>query len=201
VSDAVQMTTPAPRPTRALQVIGLLALAALGLTARIWLLGRSSAAMNSDEFFTGQQAMAILEGDRPIIYRGIGYTAVIDSYLLAPIYWFADAPITALKLFNAPWWALTAIFSALTVRRSISNTDTESGRLHTVVGSLVWLTPGALLIVSTRSYEAYGLLLLGIAVTHYLAVRSIETAGTDQRWSYALGFTAGFISVGHRVAK
>ena len=45
--------------------------------------------------------MAILEGDRPIIYRGIGYTAVIDSYLLAPIYRFANAPITVLKLFNA----------------------------------------------------------------------------------------------------
>ena len=42
------------------------------------------------------------------------------------------------------------------------------------------------------SYEAYGLLLLGIAVTHYVAVRSIETAGTDRRWSYALGFAAGF---------
>ena len=148
--------------------------------------------MNADEYFTGLQAMAILEGDRPIIYRGIGYTAVIDSYLLAPVYWFADAPITLLKLFNAPWWALTAIFSALTVRRSISNTGSESSKLHIVAGSLIWITPGALLIVSTRSYEAYGLLLLGIAVTHYVAVRSIESAGTDRRWSYALGLAAGF---------
>ena len=178
--------------SRWLSVAGLAVIAAFGLFLRIWLTGRASAEMNSDEYFTGLQAMAILEGDRPIIYRGIGYTAVIDSYLLAPIYWFANAPITLLKLFNAPWWALTAIFSALTVRRSISNTDAESIRLHMVVGSLIWLTPGALLIVSTRSYEAYGLLLLGIAVTHYVAVRSIETTGTDRRWSYALGFAAGF---------
>ena len=185
-------TTPSLQPTRAFRLIGFIALAAFGLGIRIWLLGRSSAAMNSDEFFTGQQAMAILEGDRPIIYRGIGYTAVIDSYLLAPIYWFANAPITVLKLFNAPWWALTAISSALTARRSISKTDTESSRLHIVVGALIWVTPGALMIVSTRSYEAYGLLLLGIAVTHYVAVRSIETAGTDRRWSYAFGFAAGF---------
>ena len=148
--------------------------------------------MNSDEFFTGQQAMAIIEGDRPIIYRGIGYTAVVDSYLLAPFYWFADAPITLLKLFNAPWWALTAILSALTARRSSSHAETGSNRLPIVVGSLIWVTPGALIIVSTRSYEAYGLLLLGIAVTQYVAVRSIETAGTDRRWSYALGFAAGF---------
>ncbi len=178
--------------SRWLYVAGLAVIAAFGLFLRIWVTGRASAEMNSDEYFTGLQAMAILEGDRPIIYRGIGYTAVIDSYLLAPIYWFADAPITLLKLFNAPWWALTAIFSALTVRRSISNTGKESSRLHIVVGSLIWLTPGALLIVSTRSYEAYGLLLLGIAITHYVAVRSIETAGTDRRWSYALGFATGF---------
>ena len=186
-------STPNRRTTsRWLYVAGLAVIAAFGLFLRIWVTGRASAEMNSDEYFTGLQAMAILEGDRPIIYRGIGYTAVIDSYLLAPIYWFANAPITVLKLFNAPWWALTAIFSALTVRRSISNTDAESSRLHMFVGSLIWLTPGALLIVSTRSYEAYGLLLLSIAITHYVAVRSIETAGTDRRWSYALGFAAGF---------
>ena len=86
--------------------------------------------------------MAILEGDRPIIYRGIGYTAVVDSYLLAPIYWFADAPITVLKLFNSPWWVLTAIVSALTAHRSISNVDNESSRLHIVVGALIWVTSG-----------------------------------------------------------
>jgi hypothetical protein len=101
-------------------MLGVIVLLGLGL--RIFLLGRTSAEMNSDEYYTGLQAMAILEGDRPIIYRGIGYTAVIDSYLLAPIYWFADAPITVLKLFNAPWWALTAIVTSFTVRRSIANT-------------------------------------------------------------------------------
>ena len=148
--------------------------------------------MSSDEFYTGLQAKAILEGDRPIILRGIGYTAVVDSYLLAPVYWFAHAPVTVLKLFNAPWWALTAIFSALTARRSISNTGGESKLLYLVVWSLIWVTPGALLMVSTRVWEAYGLLLLGIAITQYVAVRSIETAGTDRRWSYALGFAAGF---------
>ena len=164
---------------------------ALGVVVRIWLIGRSTSQMSSDEFYTGLQAMAILEGDRPIILRGIGYTAVVDSYLLAPIYWFADAPITVLKLFNAPWWALTAIITSLTVRRSIAGTI-GSRSLPGIAGALVWVTPGALMVVSTRSYEAYGLLLLGIAVTQYVALRSIETAGTSRRWSYALGASAGF---------
>jgi hypothetical protein len=185
-------TRDAPTFPRWSQIAGLAVIAIVGLGIRIWLIGRSSAEMNSDEYFTGLQAMAILEGDRPIIYRGIGYTAVVDSYLLAPFYWFADAPVTLLKLFNAPWWALTTIFSALTARRSISHTGIELNRLHVVVGSLIWITPGALMIVSTRSYEAYGLLLLGIAITQYFAIRSIETAGADRRWSYALGASAGF---------
>ena len=164
---------------------------ALGVVVRIWLIGRSTSQMSSDEFYTGLQAMAILEGDRPIILRGIGYTAVVDSYLLAPIYWFADAPITVLKLFNAPWWALTALVTSLTVRRSAAATI-GSRSLPVIAGALVWVTPGALMVVSTRSYEAYGLLLLGIAVTQYVALRSIETAGTSRRWSYALGASAGF---------
>ena len=148
--------------------------------------------MTSDEFFTGLQSIAIIQGDRPIIYRGIGYTAVIDSYLLVPIFWFAEAPITVLKLFNTPWWLLTAVVSAFTSRRVLSITGGNRTNVHIVVGTLVWLTPGALLIVSTRAFEAYGLLLLGIAVTQYVALRSIETAGTDRRWSYALGASAGF---------
>ena len=169
-------------------MLGVIVLLGLGL--RIFLLGRTSAEMNSDEYYTGLQAMAILEGDRPIIYRGIGYTAVIDSYLLAPIYWFADAPITVLKLFNAPWWALTAIVTTFIVRRLDVNKDDQHS-LPVIAGALVWITPGALLIVSTRSWEAYGLLLLGIAATQYAAIRCVEGGGTDRRWNYALGAAAG----------
>jgi len=170
----------------------LCVIGAIGIVLRLWLLNRAISEMNSDEFYTGLQAMAILDGDRPIILRGIGYTAVVDSYLLAPIYWFADAPITALKLFNSPWWALTAIVSAGTTRRSLTNNDGESNRLPIVAGSLIWMTPGALLVVSTRIWEAYGLLLLSIAVTQYVAVRSVEAIGRERRWSYALGTSAGF---------
>ena len=173
---------------RAGLLLGVIGLAGLGL--RIFLLGRASAEMNSDEFYTGLQAIAILEGDLPIIYRGIGYTAVIDSYLLAPVYWFADAPITVLKLFNAPWWALTAIGTASIIRRLTLNTDAQAS-LPVITGALVWMTPGALLIVSTRSWEAYGMLLLGIAATQYTAIRCIEEGGTHRRWNYALGASAG----------
>ena len=169
----------------------ILVIAILGLSMRLWLITRSISELNSDEFYTGLQAVAILEGDTPILLRGIGYTAVVDSYLLAPIYWFADAPITVLKLFNSPWWALTALITALTVRRSVLGIN-SSRSLSAIAGALVWITPGALIVVSTRSYEAYGLLLLGIAVTQYVALRSIETAGTNRRWSYALGASAGF---------
>ena len=152
----------------------ILVIAILGLSMRLWLITRSISELNSDEFYTGLQAVAILEGDTPILLRGIGYTAVVDSYLLAPIYWFADAPITVLKLFNSPWWALTALITALTVRRSVLGIN-SSRSLSAIAGALVWITPGALIVVSTRSYEAYGLLLLGIAVTQYVALRSIET--------------------------
>ena len=94
--------------TRTILVFGLLA--TVGLSLRVWLTSRAISEMNSDEFYTGLQAMAILEGDRPIILRGIGYTAVVDSYLLAPIYWFTDAPITFLNF--------SMLFGGLSLRSS-----------------------------------------------------------------------------------
>ena len=61
-------STPSRRTTSPwLYVAGLAVIAAFGLLLRIWVTGRTSAEMNSDEYFTGLQAMAILEGDRPII--------------------------------------------------------------------------------------------------------------------------------------
>ena len=148
--------------------------------------------MNSDEFYTGLQAIAILEGDRPVIYRGIGYTAVLDSYMLAPFYWFLESPITLLKLFNAPWWGLTALVAALTSRKYLGLIGMESKLIPFIVGGIIWITPGGLLITSTRAWEAYGLLLLGIAVTQYVSLRCVECDGRTTKESFFLGAAAGF---------
>ena len=58
----------------------------VGLWARWRVLGSVQGTLNADEAYTGLQAMAIRDGDLPVVIRGAAYTGVVDAYVLAPIH-------------------------------------------------------------------------------------------------------------------
>lgn len=171
----------------------------IGIVARLWLLRHAISEANSDDFYVGLQAIAIRDGDRPILVRGVGYGAVVDSYLLAPIYSFGHLPITFLKFVTSFWWAIAAVVTTMVSRRLTRLSSNVADETYLIAGALIWITPGSLLVVSTRSLMAYGLLFLGIAVTQYVAIRSIETGGTATGWSVLLGISAGLTFFFHPI--
>ena len=87
------------RRWRAVVVAGVVVAVALaGVVAR-WLILRSSlGALNADEAYTGVQAFEILDGHLPIVIGGTVYTAVVESYVYAPIAALFGAHILHLKL-------------------------------------------------------------------------------------------------------
>ena len=115
------------------------------------ILRSSLGALNADEAYTGVQAFEILDGHLPVVIGGTVYTAVVESYVYVPIVALFGAHILLLKLVAVMFWAIAALdgvgdrFGGLAGRRA-----------GAIAGALVWITPGALLTVSTNAYESYG---------------------------------------------
>ena len=170
----------------------VLTLGIVGYVIRAWILRTPSGELNADEAFTGLQALEIAKGDFPIVYRGIGYTGVIDSYVFAPFAHFFGAPVVALKLLTSLWWIATSVVMFLTVR-SIQRSDgaEHPERWAFTAAAFMWLTPGAMMIVTTRAWEAYGLLLLATFAAAVLLRRMMIDALHSRRLVLAAGATMG----------
>ena len=82
----------------------ILVLGAVGYLIRAYILRTPLGELNADEAFTGLQALEIAKGDLPIVYRGIGYTGIIDSYVYAPFTMIFGARVIPLKLLTSLWW-------------------------------------------------------------------------------------------------
>ena len=135
----------------------VLILGLAGYAIRGYLLGTRFGELNADEAFTGLQALEIAKGDLPIVYRGIGYTGIIDSYVFAPFTMLFGARVVPLKLLTSLWWIGTSVVMFRTVR-SIQRSDQVDNpeRWAWLAAAFTWLTPGAMMVVSTRAWEAYG---------------------------------------------
>ncbi|MEY3619010.1 MAG: hypothetical protein RL726_1708, partial [Actinomycetota bacterium] len=139
----------------------VLILGVVGYAIRGYLLGTKFGELNADEAFTGLQAMEIAKGDLPIVYRGIGYTGIIDSYVFAPFAMIFGARVVPLKLLTSLWWILASIVMfhvVRSIRRDLKCDHPD--RWAWLAAGMLWLTPGAMMVVSVRAWEAYGLLLL-----------------------------------------
>lgn len=170
----------------------VLALGIVGYVIRAWILRTPSGELNADEAFTGLQALEIAKGDLPIVYRGIGYTGVIDSYVFAPFAHFFGAPVVALKLLTSLWWIATSVVMFLAVR-SIQRSDgaEHPERWAFTAAAFTWLTPGAMMVVTTRAWEAYGLLLLTTFAAAVLLRRVMIDVLHSRRLVVAAGATMG----------
>lgn len=168
----------------------------LGIALRWWALRSPLGFLNADEAYTGLQAARILDGDIPIVMRGFGYTATLESYVLAPVVAVFGHSITLLKASQSLWWAIAAVATG-------SATAAATGRrwAAVVAGALVWLGCGPILEVSLRAYPGYGTGYAGVSITVFLAIRSVRT-GDDGRWTprtrhLLLGAAAGLALYSH----
>ena len=168
-----------------LMTIAAVVVGVFGLLMRLHLLRTPAGTMNADEAYTGLQSLAILRGDLPTVIRGAGYTAVLDSYFFAPFVWIFGAHVVPLKLLSSLWWSGAAALIYVLVKRFVGRS------WGLLAASMVWVAPGALMLLSTRAYEAYGLGLLTSVLTAFAIVRTITDRELHRRWVILAGAGAG----------
>jgi GT2 family glycosyltransferase len=185
--DSGEIRSPAPSPGRRYGFIAALALVAIvGLITRVLVLRSPAARLGSDEAYTGIQAFEILGGDFPVVLGGTVYTLPFESYLYAPIQAVFGAHIVALKFLSTLAWAGATVVIFL-IGRAIRGT-----RMGAIAAALLWLAPGAMLLLSVTSYASYSSGMLVTLIAFLLALRILD-AEDPSRGSMALfGASAGF---------
>jgi hypothetical protein len=169
----------------------LLAIVAIGLAVRMWVLLSPLGALNADEAFMGLQTRDILRGHLPVVIGGASYTGTTDAFLLAPVIWVFGQHVLILKLMTPVFWAAAAVLSVGAARRVLPD------RWALSCGSFVWLAPGALLVVSTRGYPAYGFGLVVVAGALWAGLVLVEQAEPQPWNAAAFGATAGLAFYTH----
>jgi hypothetical protein len=160
----------------------VLILGVVGYAIRGYLLGTKFGELNADEAFTGLQAMEIAKGDLPLVIRGIGYTGNIDSYVFAPFTMLFGAHVVPLKLLTSLWWILASIVMFHAVRSIQRDLKCDHpDRWAWLAAGMLWLTPGAMMVVSTRAWVAYGLLLLTTFAAAHMVRRVVLTEANSRR--------------------
>jgi hypothetical protein len=166
-------------------------IAVVGLVARWWLLNTPQGALNADEAVTGLGAIDALDGRFDVVIPGAAYTANFESYLFAPVVALFGPYVTPLKAMPIILWAC-GTFVLFRFVRSLAGSTSAA-----VAAAMLWLVPGAAMVVSTRAYLAYS----GGIVWSTAALWAISRAATDQpgRWRNALlaGVLAGCALYAH----
>jgi hypothetical protein len=168
----------------AVPVLAAVVIAVAGVVLRWIVLASADGRLGADESYAGLQAFEILDGDLPIVIRGAVYTAVLESYVFAPLTPLLGGRIVALKLLFVAIWAVASVLVWVLAGRLL-------GRAAALVaGGLMWISPGALLTVSTLAYPGYA---LGMAATVLVALLAVDLADGEPRLrvSVSLGAVAG----------
>ncbi|CAN5413577.1 hypothetical protein BH10ACT2_BH10ACT2_16450 [soil metagenome] len=159
---------------------------AVGVALRAWVISSSLGAFNGDEAFAGLQSISVLrDGHLPVVINGQTYTAAIDAILFSPFLTLAGGSSTILKwLFVCMWAAAAAAtFGAMSRLR-----DRRSAAL---AAAIVWLTPGALLVLSTTAYMGYAIGMTVVACTVWATAVVADQEVATVRQSAILGALAG----------
>jgi hypothetical protein len=169
---------------------GLLAAAVAGVALRLWVMTSGLGTLSADEAYTGLQARAILDGRWPVVIDGMTYTAVFESYLFAPFVAVFGLHVVPLKWLSTAGWAGAAVLLALVARRLSPD---RSARVAAVLAAgMIWLAPGAILVLSTRAYVGYSTGIAAVCATWWATLRLVENrhAVTASR-SAAVGALGG----------
>lgn len=158
----------------------------VGLVLRVQLVGSVWGALVADEAYSGLQSVGVLRDGRfPVVIDGNAYSATLEAYLFSPILTHTGGSIAVLKWLFIGFWAAAAAIAFGAGRRMLNV------RAGVIAAALVWLAPGALLVISTRAYMGYALgLCVVFGVVWAAGVVADQAAATP--WSSAcLGFLAG----------
>ena len=110
---------------------------------------------------------------------------MVESYLYVPIAALFGAHILPLKLITVMFWAIASL-----VVLAIGS-ELAGRRAGAIAAALVWITPGALLTVSTNAYESYGSGMATTVVAFFLCRRLCDGPAPSWRGPTAVGFVAG----------
>ncbi|MGB8859981.1 MAG: hypothetical protein WCC60_12030, partial [Ilumatobacteraceae bacterium] len=142
--------------------------------------------MAADEAYSGLQSIGVIrDGRYPIIIDGNVYSAAIEAYLFGPVLTLAGGSVAILKWLFVGMWAAAAMATFGAARRLLDQ------RAAAFAATLVWLAPGAMLVLSTRAYMGYS---LGLAVTTgaiWATARVADRTEATTRSSALVGFLAG----------
>ncbi|MCY7301166.1 MAG: hypothetical protein LH616_18400 [Ilumatobacteraceae bacterium] len=178
---------PAPaRRTLVMSAAVVVTVLVAGLLLRALVIRSSWGELNGDEAYAGLQSLGVLRDGRfPVVMDGSVYGAVIDAYLLSPLLVFAGGSISVLKWAYVVFWVLAAV-AVCGIARHLAGR-----RADACAAVLVWLAPGALLVLSTRAYMGYALG-LAVATTALWAVAVVaDQPAASARGSALVGFLAG----------
>ena len=125
------------------------------------------------------------DGRLPVVIDGSAYSATIEAYLFSPIITLAGGSIAVLKWLFVGMWAAAAATTFGATRRLAGR------RSAALAATVVWLAPGALLVLSTRAYMCYALGLAVAAGTVWATAIVVDQATPTPRSSAIVGFLAG----------
>lgn len=179
------LSPPTFTPRRIAITVAIVAVAVLGAVLRALVLRSPIAELNSDEAYTGLQARSIVDGDLAIVVAGNAYTAVLESYLLAPVLVLTGTEVLPLKMVPIVFWAVASLVTYG------AGSYLAGRRVGIIAAALVWLAPGALLVVSTTAYVGYASGMAVVVATLWASAVVIDAERADPRRTALLGALAG----------
>ena len=186
------MRSPALPSPRICTVVA--AVVAVGVLLRWCVLRSTFGVLNADESYSGLQSVGIIRDGRfPIVMDGQSYTAAIEAYVFTPLLVFAGGSIALLKWSFVSVW-LAVMFAIFGAARHIGGR-----RSAAFAGVIAWLAPGALLVLSTRSYMGYALGLAVAAAAIWATAILVDQAVPTPKWSAIAGFLAGLAVFVHPI--
>lgn len=171
--------------TTTLVVGGIVFLA--GVIIRWLLFDTPAAVINADEAYTRLETFEILRGQFPMVLGGTVYTFPVEAYLYTPFtYLFNGANVVPLKLLSTLSWVGTAVTLFFIGRRIVGE------RAGLIAASLLWITPGALMVLSITAYPAYASGMFVVTLAFLTATIVLDTPDPSRRLLVTFGVLAGF---------
>jgi hypothetical protein len=182
---ATRPTSRAESARRHLPLVGIvLAVFAVGLVLRWWLLRNEFGYLNGDEAVTGIMSLRILQGHPTWMIAHQDYGGTLEAWLAAPIMAVTGPSRLVLKGINlAAWLALVVVCYHL-ARTALSRTGAAAAAL------VVWVMSFVTLWLSTLAYAGYATGLLAAVACMLVAARQ---AAAD-RPSWGAAFLAGLFA-------
>ena len=167
-------------------MLGAIAIAIVGLLLRVLMLRSPAGRLRADEAYTGIEAIEILAGRFPVALGGTVYTLPFESYLYAPIQGVFGSHIVMLKLLSTLAWAGASIVLYFIGR------NLRGWRTGAIAAALLWMTPGAMLLISVTAYESYSSGMLVTLIAFLLALRILGSPRPSRPEMAIFGVVAGF---------